>query len=188
VFAGADAVMLSGETAIGKFPARAVEFMARIAREVEQVQATEPSIQSPPAKLVEARHRTAALAHGAFAVAADYGAKFIAVWSQHGGGARLLSQNNFTIPILAFSSDRAAVRRMQILRGVFPVPADPPRSLSGFTVIVDRLVLETGLAKPGDRCILIAGSPVGMPGATNALALHEVGCPTSGFTSHSEVS
>jgi len=188
VFAGADAVMLSGETAIGKFPARAVEFMVRIAREVEQAQAAEPPAQSPPAKPMRARHRTAALAHGAFTIAADYGAKFIAVWSQQGGGARLLSQNNFTIPILAFSSDRAAVCRMQILRGVCPVPSDPPRTLSGFTAMVDRVVLEAGWARRGDRCILIAGGPLGTQGVTNTLALHEVGCPDSGFICHGDVS
>jgi len=174
VFAGADGVMLSGETAIGNFPAGAVEFMARIAREVEAAQALQPVIPSPPAKLRHARDPLAALAHGSFTIAADSGAKFIAVWSQRGDEARLLSQNNFAIPIVAFSSDRAALRRMQILRGVFPVHAEQPGALAEFARIVDRALMEVGWGMVGDRCVLWMGRVADTPGAGDVLALHEV--------------
>ena len=181
IFAEVDAVMLSGETAVGKHPALAVEYMRQTAVHAEAHIATLPPRPSPPVRLQQERYRTAALAHGVWTIAQDTGARLIAVWSQTGGGARILSQNNFRIPILAASSDERAVRRMQLLRGVTPVLMRAPESLAAFTRRIDDLILEQGWAKRGEFCILAAGSPLETPRNTNAIAIHEVGNETTGF-------
>jgi len=180
---GADAVMLSGETAVGKFPVLAVENMRRIAEFTEQHLASLPTDSSPPVKLIESRYRTAALAHGVWTVAQDIRAKFIVVWSQQGGGARYLSQNNFCVPIIAITSDDRAARQMQLLRGVVPVRMPVPESLGRLTTMVDVYLQETGWAKVGDPCILVAGWPLGRAGVTNTMALHWIGNSETGFAS-----
>jgi pyruvate kinase len=114
-------------------------------------------------------------------VAQDIGAKFVVVWSQQGGGARYLSQNNFCIPIVAITSDDRAARQMQLLRGVVPVRMPEPESLSRFNAMVDIYLLETGWAQPNDPCVLMAGWPLGKAGVTNALALHWIGNAETGF-------
>lgn len=182
IFEGADAVMLSGETAVGKYPVLAVENMRRIAECTEAHLTSLPQKPSPPQKLIESRYRTAALAHGAWTIAQDIAAKFIVVWSQQGGGARYLSQNHFCIPIIAISSDDRAARQMQLLRGVVPLRMEPPESLTHFTHMVDAYLLETGWASEGDPCILIAGMPIGVTGSTNRLAIHNIGDPATGFS------
>lgn len=178
---GADALMLSGETAVGRYPVLAVQNMRRIALLTEEHIAGLPPRPSPPARLVASRYRTAALAHGVWTVAQDIAARFIVVWSQGGGGARYLSQNNFNIPIFAITSDEAAARRMQLLRGVLPLVMPVPESPAHFTRMVDAYLLETGWATPGDACILVAGGPIGTTGVTNCMAIHCVGDPATGY-------
>ena len=180
----ADAVMLSGETAVGRYPILAVDMMRRIAEQTEAHLATQPMPDSAPQKLVESRYRTAALAHGAWRIAQDVNARLIVVWSQRGGGARYLSQNSFQIPIVAFSSDHRALRQMQMLRGVWPVHMNVPAGLAEFTRDADRYLLERGWGERGDACILMAGGPLGRQGVTNSLALHWLGDAHSGFAEH----
>ena len=184
IFDRADAVMLSGETAVGKHPVLAVDMMRRVALETEASVADAVAMPSPPSKPLAARHRTAALAHGAWTIAQDLDACLVAVWSQQGGGARLLSQNNFTIPIVAFSSDIKAARQMQMLLGVIPLVAEPPENLAEFSRLVDHVVQRAGLARPGDVCLLMAGGPIGQQGVTNSIAVHAVGDPNTGYIPH----
>jgi pyruvate kinase len=181
IFDGADAVMLSGETAVGRYPAVAVEHMRRIALFTEAHLATLPQKTSAPTKLIESRYRTAGLAHGVWTVAQDIGAKLVVVWSQQGGGARYLSQNNFRIPIIAATTDARAARRMQVLRGVTPVVLPRPESVAHFTRMADEYLLGAGRAEEGDTCVLVAGEPIGESGVTNMLAIHRVGSPDTGF-------
>lgn len=181
IFEQADAVMLSGETAVGQFPVLTVETMRRIAEQTEAHLALQPPRGSAPVRLVESRYRTAALAHGVWTTAQDWGARFIVVWSQHGGGARYLSQNNFNIPILAVSSDERALRQMQLARGVTPIAMPVPESLSSWTRQVDTYLQAADWAIAGHRCLLVAGAPLGVSGVTNRLAIHTIGDPGTGF-------
>ena len=181
IFDEVDAVMLSGETAVGRYPKLALETMRRIAREAEAYLATLPSRAAPPARLVETGYGTAALAHGVWTVARDLRARLIAVWSQGGGGARYLSQNRFQIPIIAVSSDERALRQMQLLRGVQPVGMPAPADLGVFTQLIDEYLVESGWANAGDACILMGGEPPGEAGVTNRLAMHWIGNPVTGF-------
>lgn len=187
IFDGADAVMLSGETAVGRYPTLAVEHMRRIAIQAEAYLAQQPRVDTNPERLIGAQFRTAALAHGVWTVACDFDAEVVVVWSQAGGGARYLSQNNFDIPIIAISSDERAVRQMQLYRGVVPVRMDVPKSLAEFTQRVDDFLRRDGWCQDGDTTVLVAGSPIGKTGVTNSLAIHTVGSPDTGFAQHGAV-
>jgi pyruvate kinase len=181
IFDGADAIMLSGETAIGAYPSLAVAMANRIAIEAERYLASLPATATPPRHLVASRHPTAALAHGVWTVTQDVGAAAIVAWSQEGGGARILSQMGFAIPIVAASTSERALRRMQLYRGVIPIGMALPSDLDAFTRQMDAWLLDSAVAGRGDRVILMAGEPIGRPGVTNRLAIHTIGDPASGF-------
>ncbi len=181
IFDSVDAVMLSGETAVGRWPVESVESMARIAVHAEQYVASSMARDVAPRKLIETGHPTAALAHGVWYIARDNRAAMLVVWSESGGGARYLSQNEFAIPIVALSTNGRAVRQMTLLRGVTPVLMEAPPTLAALTERVDALLLERNWATRGDRVVLIAGYPLGTPRATNAVAMHEVGNGKTGF-------
>lgn len=173
---GAGAVMLSGETAVGKHPVIVVETMRRIILYTEEQMRLGPKLSDPPIKPREMHDVAAALAHGAWHVVADLNAALVAVWSQSGGTARLLSQNAFDVPILAFSSDRRAVRRMAMLRGVLPVFwRDIPTHRSDFAAFVDRYTLEHNLVRKGKPTVLLAGKPFGVTGVVNTIAVRTAG-------------
>jgi pyruvate kinase len=186
IFDSADAVMLSGETAVGKNPSLVVETMRRIIAAAESRIAELPRRPGAPLKLVQSRYATAALAHGAWQIAHDIGAKAIVCWSENAGTARYLSQNNFTVPIFAWSSNLHATRRMALLAGVTPVHAPPPASgtLAEWNSQVDAYLVERRICRPGDSIILVAGKPLGVARVTNALAIHIVGETRSGFRAH----
>ncbi len=175
IYDGADAVMLSGETAVGKYPVQAVNIMGLIAKTTQR-DLTERSTRDshPPARLVENHYRTAALAHGVNVVVRDLDAQIMGVWSQRGGGARYLSQNRPLIPIIAASSDPVVLRRMTMLYAVTPVLMDQPKSLEDFATKISRLILDRGWGQKGDQVVLIAGEPIGTPGATNTLLIRQL--------------
>ena len=180
---GADAVMLSAETASGKHPALAVETMRRVVAAAERKLADSSAAPSPAARLIKSRYRTAALAHGAWHVAHDVGAKLVACWSQEGGAARYLSQTGMSIPIVAYSSDERQVRRMALLRGVTARRMDVPAcgTLSEWNVRVENDLLALGWVQPGDPIVLVAGKPLGVKGATCSLAIHYTGNSATGY-------
>lgn len=185
VFDGADAVMLSGETAMGKHPDLVVDTMRRIVQvteaRIDEIAATLPS----PNRLEEYPYRSAALAHGAWHIATELGAKCVAVWSQIGGMARYLSQHNFRVPIYAYTSSRVAARRMALYGGVTPVCIEPVGlgRLRDWTDEVETRVIADGLCKSGDAVLLIAGKPLGEVQAQSTLAILRVGDKASGFRS-----
>lgn len=186
VFDGADCVMLSAETASGKHPALVVETMRRILSVAEGYESQKPHDASPPARWVESRYATAALAHGAWHLAKDIGAKIVVCWSQNGGTARYLSQQDFRVPIVAYTSSTRAARRMTILKNVTPIRADPPPSgtLAHFTDMAEHDMLQRGWVRHGDPIILLAGKPLGVPKATNSIATLYIGDPIGGYRSH----
>lgn len=186
VFDGADAVMLSGETAVGKHPALVVETMRRIIAAAEARIAETPPVANPPAKLVESRYRTAALAHGAWHIARDIAAKLVVCWSESGGTARYLSQNDFRVPIIAYSSSERATRRMALLGGVTPVWSSPPPSgrLGDWTDMAEAELVARGWVREGDPVVLLAGKPLGRAKATNSIAILHIGDPEGGYRAH----
>lgn len=183
VLDGADAVMLSAETATGVDPVNVVQTMRRIVAHSEQhLIATTPAA-TPARRLLASGYRTAALAHGAFYVARDTRAKLIICWSQEGGTARYLSQTGTLIPIIAYTCDPRQVRRMALLRGVTPrlMPVPGSGSLAEWNRAVDDEIRMLAWASDGDPVVLVAGRPLGVRKSTTALAVHAVGSPDSGF-------
>jgi pyruvate kinase len=177
IFDGADAVMLSAETATGRHPLTVVETMRKILLSAERYIASGTCEHTFPSKM-QANHRgTAALAHGAWNIARDVEAKAVVVWSQNGGTARYLSQNRFTIPVFACSSDAASCRRMTLLRGVIPMCVQPPESgrITDWVAQVEKLLLARAVVATGDPIVLLSGRPLGQAKRTNTLALHRVG-------------
>lgn len=176
IYDGVDAVMLSGETAVGRYPVQAVSMMALIARTTNQDLSRSPhQATRPPRRLQESQYRTAALAHGVNVVVRDLGAKLMGIWSQKGGGARYLSKNRPLIPIIAASSDPAVLCRMSLFYGVIPVLMDRPQHLEDFAAQMDRLIRERGWGQEGDQVVLVAGEPIGTPGVTNTLLIRQLG-------------
>jgi len=182
IFDNTDAVMLSGETAVGAHPVLAVETMRRIIAAAED-HTLGYRRHNPPVH-IQAKHRlTASLAHGAWQTATDLGARAIVCWSENGGTARYLSQNDFNVPIVAYSSNPRAVSRMTLLRSVTPIQCDPPEGgrLSEWNRRVDRDLLSLNMVQPGDWIVMLAGRPLGMAKSTNTLAVHRVGEDESGY-------
>lgn len=173
---GADAVMLSGETAVGKYPDVTVATMARIIQATQDHLAqVRPDWGTPPRKFQESHYRTAALAHGVNTVARDLNARLIVVWSQQGGGARYLSQNRPNIPIFAVTTDKAALVRMTPLFAVNPVLMEKPADIKTFTAQMDHYLMSHGLVEAGDPIVIVAGEPLGEPLVTNTIVLHQAG-------------
>ena len=176
IFDGADAVMLSGETAVGSFPTAAVHTMARIARAIQADARTGEVDRVQPVKAIrDSKYRTAALAHGVNVIVSDLDAAMIVIWSERGGGARYLSQNRPNIPILAFSSNQSALRRMAAMFGVMPRFMDRPTSVQAFVDQVDDLMQQESFASLGDPVVFVVGEPIGTAGVTNELRIHYVG-------------
>ncbi|MEM9374138.1 MAG: pyruvate kinase, partial [Planctomycetota bacterium] len=185
VFDGADAVMLSGETAVGQHPDIVVDTMRRIIQTAETRIDEISGRGHVPSRLEEYPHRSAALAHGTWHIADELGAKCVAVWSQIGGMARYLSQHNFRIPIYAYTSSRVAARRMALYGGVTPVCIEPEGQgrLRDWTTTVEDRVRQDGIVNEGDAVVLIAGKPLGEVRAQSTLAILRIGDPDSGFRS-----
>lgn len=176
IFDGADAVMLSAETALGRHPDLVVETMRRIILAAEAHRAQQPRSAAPPAELVERRDPTAALAHGAFHVIEDVRAVLVACWSERGGTARYLSRFDLRVPVLAYCSQAHWTRQMALLAGVTPLhrPVPPSGRIEAWAEQVDRDVIEAGLARAGDRIVLVAGEPLGQPRATDRIWVRRV--------------
>ena len=182
VLDGCDAVMLSGETAVGAHPRVVVETMQRIIR-VTESRMDEMMINQAAPSLKEYPFRSAALAKGVWYMAEEIGAKAVAVWSEAGGMARYLSQNNFRVPIYAYTSSKIASRRMALYGGVHPIFTAPPETgrLRDWTDMVENMIREEGITEDGDPILLVAGKPLGTLLAQSTVSILRMGDPSSGF-------
>lgn len=175
IFDGADAVMLSGETAVGKYPVEAVRTLRQVGLYTHQYRRDAPNKPALPAKPRSSKYRTAALACGVAAVLQELDAPLAAIWSSHGGGASYLSQLRLPLPVVAFSADHAALRRMSIMFGIWPRYMPLPKLTTTFIQEIDTLLLAQSWAAEGDPIVIVLGQPFGRPGLTNDLRIHYVG-------------
>ncbi len=175
IFEGSDAVMLSGETAVGAYPVEAVRTMRRIARRTNEFRKTEGLNFDPPQSPRHSRYRTAALAAGVKAIVQEIDAKLVIMWSQTGGGASYLSQNKLAVPIIAYSSSAETLRRLSVLYGVAPRFMAKPENTAEFVNEIDAMLIENRWAAEGDAVVLVLGEPIGQPGLTNKIRVHYVG-------------
>ena len=168
----ADCVMLSAETAVGPYALEAVRMMGRIAQKTEAFPKLEPgaAILSPQTRAV-----TTAVGHGASVLCRELGVKLVAVWTESGRTARLLSKHRVPATIVGLSADAAICRRTAMYYGVRPMQLWRNGDNDEMLRELDGALKAAGLAVSGDRIIVVAGTYLDDPGATNALLIHLVG-------------
>jgi pyruvate kinase len=176
IFDGSDAVMLSAETASGKYPVEAVQMMARIAIKAEANQHVEIStMRAPFRKISETDEFTDALAGAANYASEQLDAKFIVVFTQTGFAARLMSKFRPKAPIIALTPSSWVARRMNILWGVQPfVLKEAGEFHEQIVDRVDDYLLAKDIVRPGDRLVIMMGSPIYQRAKTNLLRVHRV--------------
>jgi pyruvate kinase len=170
IFDGTDAVMLSGETAVGKYPVQTVELMSRIAAHAEGA----PELATAPA-IERASTFPDVAAEAACRAADEVSARAIVAFTQSGFTARLLSKYRPRVPILAFSPSEVVRRRLGLHWGVTAKPIPPIRRTEELVEQIERILLDEGAAQMGDPLVLLAGLPLWVPGTTNLIQLHRVG-------------
>jgi pyruvate kinase len=171
VLDGTDALMLSGETASGKYPLQAVRTMADIAREIEHSEYYRLELDPPE---LEMSHSTNAIAHAAVVAARRMKLKVIAAYSDSGAIARLISEYRPEANIVALTTNPVTYRRLALYWGVHPVLIAPAVSSEEmFGRIEDALKLR-GLAAVGEQVAITMGVPVGSGESTNLLKIHRI--------------
>ena len=171
VLDGADALMLSGETSIGEHPSLVVETMARIVEHVEQ-----EALASLPALLDEREGSTArALTRAAVAVAADVEASYLIAFTETGLSARLISRWRSATNLLAFTPNPRVRSQLSLVWGVETFLVPKVTHTDEMVQQVDRSLLEIGRATVGERVVIVAGVPPGVPGTTNGMRVHRLG-------------
>ena len=174
IFDGTDAVMLSGETSVGKFPVITVHTMAHIA-EVTEEYLVRDDAHVQPLPVVKTTLPAGALARGALKIVQDLKAKLVVVWTQTGTTARVFSKHHFPVPIIAMSPDHRSLRRMALHYGVIPQEMSASPDLTTLIAKVDEFVISRKYAEPKDRILIVAGWSPGMPGTMNGIVIHTVG-------------
>ena len=174
IFDGTDAVMLSGETSVGKFPVITVHTMAHIAEVTEDYLVQDDS-QAPPLPTVKTPLPAGALASGALRIVHDLKAKLVVVWTQTGTTARVFSKHHFPVPIIAMSPDHRSLRRMALHYGVIPQEMSASPDLTALIAKVDSFVIDNKYAAVKDRILIVAGWSPSMPGTMNGIVIHTVG-------------
>ena len=167
---GADAVMLSGETSVGAFPAITVATMARIIENTE-----EHGLERILPLGTKPRTQGGAITLAAADVADFVEAKFVCVFTESGDSARRMSRLRFRIPMKAFATDEAIRRRMALYWGITSYLVAPVTHTDQMFSEVDESLLAEGLAVKGDKVVVISGSPPGVAGSTNDIRVHVVG-------------
>jgi len=170
IFDGSDAVMLSAETATGRYPVESVKMMDRIVREAE-ASITE-QLRPHRRSLLSLAETTAELICHA---SEELSMKVIAVFTESGSSARLISKHRPRPPIIAFSRSQETRRQVTLLWGVLPRKAAMLRDIDDMAQIAERRLLEEGLVRQGDLVGMVAGTPLGVGGTTNFMKLHIIG-------------
>jgi pyruvate kinase len=169
----ADAVMLSGETAVGKFPVQAVETINRIALVTESF-LEKTDFLRPKVKTEQIYVITAAIARSVAQIVEDIDAKLVAVWSHTGSSARLLSKARIGTFIVVFNSNIRFCRQMSLDYGVIPFYRNVPESVEVFVKFVEQFLINHNLAKADDKIIIVVGEPVVAQGTKNAVLAHTI--------------
>jgi pyruvate kinase len=170
VLDGTDAVMLSGETSIGAYPVESVATMARIIETVEM-----HGLERIPALGTRPGTKGGAITAAAAEVADVLGARFLVAFTQSGDSARRMSRLRSPIPLLAFTPLETTRSRLALSWGVEAFLVPPVSHTDDMVVQVDRMLLELNRCRPGELVVIVAGSPPGIPGSTNALRVHTIG-------------
>jgi pyruvate kinase len=170
VLDGADALMLSAETSVGEYPVQAVATMSRIISEAEW-----ESGPAAPAPAGEPASTGSAIARAAAEVGAAAGAQALVAFTMTGETARRLARYRSPIPLLAFTPQPSTRSQLALSWGVETFIVPPARHTDAMVRQVEEALLEIGRCDKGDMVVIVAGSPPGTPGRTNALRVHRIG-------------
>ncbi len=175
VLDGADALMLSGETSVGAFAIETVQTMARIITHTEEggMDMIRPMKSTPKTK-------GGAITKAAAEVGAIVGAKYLVTFTQSGDSARRTARLRSPIPILAFTPEIGTYNRMALDWGVEPELTPMVKHTDEMVMQVDTFLLKSKRCKEGELVVIVAGSPPGIPGSTNAMRVHRVGDAVGG--------
>jgi pyruvate kinase len=173
VLDGSDALMLSGETAVGKYPVESVRTMARI------IEAAEENLPGADMLLRRAPGTggdlSSEVARSAARLAQELNARYIVVYTESGYTARLVSKYRPNCSILGLSRHQQICQRMKLLWGVRAKPIEQVRDIDELVDTVQALLLDLEWVKPGDLICLVAGTPFEVRGKTDLIKLHRIG-------------
>lgn len=169
VLDGADAVMLSGETSIGKYPIGTVRTMARIIAHTEQGEFDAPDLEHDP------RTQGGAVTMAAAQMAKALEAKALVAFTQTGDTVRRLARLHGSMPLVAFTPEEATRNQLALSWGVDCHRVPFVDHTDDMFAQVDSAMQQLKKAKPGDLVVIVAGSPPGMPGMTNTVRIHRIG-------------
>ena len=170
VLDGADALMLSGETSVGDFAIEAVVTMARIIERTEEVMLDRiPGLSHAP------RTKGGAITKAAVEVGAIVDAKYLVAFTQSGDSARRMSRLRSPIKILALTPENSVYNQLALSWGVEPMITPMVSHTDEMVKQVDAILIESKRANKGENVVIVAGSPPGIPGSTNAMRVHRVG-------------
>jgi len=171
---GTDAVMLSAESAVGDHPAAAVAAMDRIIRAVEGDPLWRPAPERPAAPTDAPARTEHAVAEAAVAAARMLRAPMIVTFTKSGFSARVVSACRPPMPVLGVTDGERTYRRLALVWGVVPMLAGGPPNYDAMLDAARGRILDSGLAKKGDRVVVTAGVPFDVPGTTNLVKVEEV--------------
>jgi pyruvate kinase len=172
VFEGTDALMLSEETAIGRYPVEAVAMLDRIARANETSLDPEALLHENPGKNLPLTE--GAISRAACFLARDVGAAAIVTPTFSGSSARVVARFRPRVPVIALTSEPTAARQLKLSYGVVPAVVDRFEDTDAMFAAAREWTLAQGLVVSGDRLVVTGGVPVGVPGTTNLVKVIEV--------------
>ena len=175
VLDGADALMLSGETSVGSYPIEAVKTMARIIEKTET-----DALHLIPALLHNPRTKGGAITKAATEVGQVIGAKVLATFTKSGDSARRMSRLRSNIPVVALTPDETTYRQLALSWGVEPFITPIVKTTDEMVKQVDAILIEEKRVTKGEAIMIVAGSPPGIPGSTNAMRVHIIGDAVGG--------
>ncbi|MEY3697115.1 MAG: pyruvate kinase [Actinomycetota bacterium] len=177
VLDGADALMLSGETSVGDHPNLVVETMARIIEHVED----EALDRLPKLKKDPTTSTARAVTHAATVVAQAVDASFLVAFTETGLSARLTSRHRNKTPLLAFTSVPRTRSQLALVWGVETFLVKPVQHTDEMVSQLDKALLDINRATIGEKIVLVAGVPPGIPGTTNGMRVHVIGSQRAGI-------
>ncbi|MGH3507104.1 MAG: pyruvate kinase [Nocardioidaceae bacterium] len=183
VLDGADAVMLSGETSVGAYPIETVETMAKIIESTE-----DHGLERMAGIDWQPRTRGGIIAKAAAEVAERVGAKYLVGFTQSGDTVRRLSRYRSHVPVLAFTPEAVVRSQLALTWGVETFKVDTVEHTDDMVMQVDKGLLDIGRCNQGELVVIVAGSPPGIPGSTNALRIHRMGDAINGVVAAYRIS
>jgi len=170
IYDGSDAVMLSAETANGKYPVEAVSMMARI------IESAEGSIEEFPRPVPQEKLKIAeTVAELVCHACRELHMKLIVVFTHSGFTARLISRYRPRVPIIALTPEAETRRRMALIWGVLPLESRDQHRIDTLAEMTEKKLLQERLVRKGDVIGIVAGTPMGVRGTTNFMKFHVIG-------------